>query len=295
MTSTETWTTGRLINWTKDFLAKHGAESPRLDAEVLLAHACGCERIELYTAFHEEPEESVRQTFRELVKQRAEGKPVAYLVGHREFYSLSFFVGPEVLIPRPETEFLVISLLDWIKESYAKEEAIHAIDIGTGSGCIPVSSAKHAANLHWLALDLSHEALEVAEKNAAHHEVIDRIHFERSDGLAAVPAEAAYHFIVSNPPYILSKEIPELPRDVRDFEPHLALDGGEQGTDLIERLIPASAERLLPGGGFLMEVSPQIEPHVRELIQNDGRFEILPTVKDLAKHPRIVRAKRNGN
>src|SRR5918992_1067428 len=112
MQQNEAWTLGRLLHWTADFLKKRGADSPRLDAEVLLAHARGCQRIELYTAFDEEPPEDVRVAFRELVRRRAEGTPVAYLVGRREFYSLSFRVTPDVLIPRPETELVVIALLD---------------------------------------------------------------------------------------------------------------------------------------------------------------------------------------
>src|SRR5262245_60525954 len=120
-TSEDSWTVGKLLNWTVEYLGKHGAENPRLDAEVLLAHARGCRRIDLYTAFGEPAKDEARTAFRELVKRRAAGTPVAYLVGHREFYSLDFEVTPDVLIPRPETELLVVALLDRIKQSPAAE------------------------------------------------------------------------------------------------------------------------------------------------------------------------------
>src|SRR6185503_13086817 len=138
MQQTEAWTIGRLLQWTTDYLKKHGADSPRLDAEVLLAEARGCQRIQLYTAFEEQPAEEVRTAFRELVRRRAEGMPVAYLVGRREFYSLSFQVTPDVLIPRPETEFLLISLLDLAAGK--PDESI--VDVGTGSGILAVCAEK---------------------------------------------------------------------------------------------------------------------------------------------------------
>src|SRR5262245_52775857 len=137
-TSEDSWTVGKLLNWTVEYLGKLGAENPRLDAEVLLAHARGCRRIDLYTAFGEPANEETRTAFRELVKRRAAGTPVAYLVGHREFYSLDFEVNPDVLIPRPETELLVVALLDRMKQRTAsapdQSAALCIADVGTGSG-----------------------------------------------------------------------------------------------------------------------------------------------------------------
>src|SRR5690349_22822695 len=135
--STDSWTIGRLLKWTTDFLKQRGAESPRLDAEVLLAHARGCERIQLYTSFEEDASETLRADFRALVKRRSEGTPVAYLVGKREFYSLPFEVTPDVLIPRPETEHLVVELLDRAKE-FPAGTALEIADVGTGSGIIAI-------------------------------------------------------------------------------------------------------------------------------------------------------------
>lgn len=292
MPETEAWTIGRLLQWTTDYLKQRGADSPRLDAEVLLAHALGCQRIQLYTAFGDEPAEDVRKAFRELVRRRAEGTPVAYLVGRREFYSLSFRVTPDVLIPRPETEFLVIRLLDLAELQSPAGEAWQIADVGTGSGIIAVCAAKRLENCRVTALDISSAALEVARSNAAEHGVESRIEFIESDLLSAAPAEQRFDFIVSNPPYIAENEMARLSRDVRDYEPRGALVAGPKGTEVIERLIPQAAERLVPGGWLLIEISPQIDTAVRELIAADGRFEPHPTIKDLAGHARVVQARR---
>lgn len=287
MQQTEAWTIGRLLGWTTDFLKKRGADSPRLDAEVLLAHARGCQRIQLYTAFDEEPVEEVRVAFRELVRRRSEGTPVAYLVGRREFYSLSFHVTPDVLIPRPETEFLLIALLDLAKG----RGELKIADIGTGSGCVAVSAAKHLLQAHVTAIDISPAALVVARKNAAAHGVEGRIEFVESDLFAALPVEQRFDYIVSNPPYVTSAEIERLPREVKDHEPRLALDAGPQGTAVIERLLPQTAQRLAPGGWLLMEIGPAIESAVRALF-GGGNWELGATKKDLAGLARVIAAKR---
>src|ERR1700722_13685155 len=177
----EVWTVGRLLAWTTDFLRERGAESPRLDAEVLLAHALGCPRSQLYTTFDEQPSEAARQKFREFVRERATGKPVAYLVGRREFYSLSFRVTPDVLIPRPETEFLLIKLLDLAKQRAAATSApLQIADIGTGSGILAVCAAKSLPASAVTAVDISPAALAVARENAQEHGVADRIEFLES-------------------------------------------------------------------------------------------------------------------
>jgi release factor glutamine methyltransferase len=289
----ESWTIGRLLKWTTDYLKQRGAESARLDAEVLLAHARGCERIQLYTSFEDEADEALRTQFRELVKRRAEGTPVAYLVGKREFYSLSFEVTPDVLIPRPETEHLVVELLDRAKELGA-ETPLEIADVGTGSGILAICAAKNLPHAKITAVDLSPAALEVARRNAAKHGVADRIEFIESDLFAKLAADRRFHFIVSNPPYVSESEFSALAPDVRDHEPRLALVAGPTGTSVIERLIPAAAERLHPGGRLMIELSPMIEPAVRQLIEKDGRFLPPTTIKDLAQHARIVSASLKG-
>jgi len=291
MAQTEVWTVGRLLGWTTDYLKQHGSDTPRLDAEVLLAKTLGCQRIELYTTFESVPGDQVRTAFRQLVRRRAEGMPVAYLVGRREFYSMSFRVTPDVLIPRPETELLVVALLDLARERPANEQ-ITICDVGTGSGIIAVCAAKHLPAARVTAIDVSRAALEVARTNAAEHGVEDRIELVESDLFAAVPAERRFDFIVSNPPYVRESELASLPPDVRHFEPRQALVAGERGTEVIESLVPQAAERLSPGGHLLVEINPALCDAVESLIETDGRLHLGPLIKDLARLPRVVQAVR---
>jgi len=282
------WNIGRLLSWTTDFLRDKGADSPRLDAEVLLAHARGCQRIELYTSFEEEPAEPVRTTFRDFVRRRAEGTPVAYLVGHREFFSLSFRVNPDVLIPRPETEQLVVRAIDLNKSSTISRIA----DVGTGSGILAVCCAKHVPECEVTALDISSAALEVAAENAQQHGVADRVKFYQSDLFTNCPADVRFDLIVSNPPYISSAEMSKLDSAVHDHEPHLALDGGAEGTEVIERLLPQSTERLSPGGWLLIEVSPHNAERVEQLATAAEGLTLHETINDLANLPRVVQAQK---
>jgi release factor glutamine methyltransferase len=289
---TEPWTIGRLLTWTTDFLKQQNAEMPRLDAEVLLAAARGCRRIDLYTAFDQVADEATREAFRELVRRRAEGTPVAYLVGHKEFYSLSFRVTPDVLIPRPETELLVVRLLDLVKGRGPADQKVSIADVGTGSGIIAVCAARHLPEARLTAVELRPEALEVARANAADHGVAGRIEWIESDLFAAVPAARSFDFVVSNPPYVSLAEFDKLHPTVKNYEPRPALVAGPCGTEVIERLVPQAAERLLAGGWLLIEVSPMIEPAVRELLAANATLELAPTIKDLAGLPRIAQARK---
>ena len=291
----ESWTVLRLLTWTTDYLKSHGSESPRLDAEVLLAHARSCERIMLYTAFDQVVDEQVRGKFRELVKRRAEGVPVAYLVGKREFYSLSFHVTPDVLVPRPETEFVVVAALDALKGSgFGVQGSGPAVvaDVGTGSGAIAVAVAKHAAGVRVVAIDISAAALAVAKENAAMHGVAERMEFVEGDLLSSLAADPTFAVIASNPPYIGESEIGTLSPSVIQHEPRGALIAGPTGTEVIERLIPQAAERLLAGGWLILEVSPLIASRVVELFAADGRFTPATVGKDLAGLARVVQARR---
>jgi release factor glutamine methyltransferase len=288
----EPWTIGRLLAWTTDYLGRHGSENPRLDAEVLLATACNCRRIDLYVAFEERPTEATRTAFRELVRRRAAGAPVAYLVGSKEFYSLEFEVTPDVLIPRPETELLVVALLDHVKsrEPEGQRACIEIADVGTGSGILAVCAAKYVPHARVTAIDISPAALAVARRNAKRHEVADRITFVESNLFAAVPPEERFDYVVSNPPYVSAAEFADLPADVREYEPRVALVAGGEGLDIISPLIDQSAARLNPGCALLMEVSPMIAGRVESLIREHGDFEPFSTIRDLAGHARVVQA-----
>ena len=287
--SDQPWTIGRLLTWTTDFLRTKGAESPRLDAEVLLAHARGCQRIELYTAYEEAADDALRDTFRQLVGLRAEGKPVAYLVGYREFFSLNFLVSPDVLIPRPETEMLVVRALDLAK-SMTHREVLSVADVGTGSGALAVCLAKHIEACRVTAIDRSPEALSVAQNNARQHEVEGKISFLESNLFERCSNDEEYDLIVSNPPYIKTSELSNLATDVREFEPRLALDGGEHGVDVISRLIPQAAQRLQPGGWLLIEVSPSVADSVQQLLMSEPLLQPHSVLNDTAGLPRIAQA-----
>ncbi len=291
MSGGETWTVGRLLEWTTAYLRQHGSNSPRLDAELLLAEVLGCARIGLYTSFDQVPSEELRAEFRKLIQRRAQGMPVAYLLGHREFYSLNFWVTPDVLIPRPETELLVVSLLDLAK-SRPTDQTCSICDVGTGSGILAVCAAKYLPHAHIVAIDISLKALEVARSNCQQHGVENQVHLVAGNLLTCLAPQARFHFILANPPYVAEKEWESLPRDVRKYEPPQALLAGPQGTEVIARLVPQAAEHLDPGGWLLLEISPTIHQQVQEILQQDGRWQLGPTRLDLARLPRILPAQR---
>jgi release factor glutamine methyltransferase len=278
------------LDWTAHFLAEKGCEFPRLDAEVLLSHAQGCRRIDLYTRYEELATEGVRTRFRELIRQRVEGCPVAYLVGRKEFFALELEVGPAVLIPRPDTETLVMACLELAK---AMDEPRIA-DVGTGSGNIAIAVAKHHPKAHVTAIDISPDALAMAQRNAAKHGVIDRIRFLVGDLLNPLTEGEQFDFILSNPPYIATEDLPKLPIGVRHYEPKVALDGGPGGYQVIERLIEQARQYLRPGGHLIVEIGAPQEESVRKLIEATPGYELAPTIRDYSGHPRVLRAKWIG-
>jgi release factor glutamine methyltransferase len=257
-TAEQPWTIGRLLGWTEDFLGQKGSESPRLDAQVLLAHALACRRIDLYARWDEEVGSDSRRTFRELVRRRIEGCPVAYLVGRKEFYSLAFEVGPDALIPRPDSETAVDECLRLIKEQGHPAPVV--LDVGTGCGNLAVAVAHYCKTARVTAVDLSAKALAVAERNAA-------------------------------APYIPRDDLARLPPGVRDYEPHLALDGGRDGFAVFDRLVAAAPEYLQPGGWLIIEIGSPQEKRARAKIEGLGRYELEKTVIDSSGHPRVLKAR----
>jgi release factor glutamine methyltransferase len=281
------WTIGELLDWTAGYLAKNRSEFPRLDAEVLLAHALGCRRIELYTRYAEPASAAVRQGFRELINKRIEGCPVAYLVGRKEFFSLPLEVSPAVLIPRPESEFVVMECLRFAKD--LAEPTV--LDIGTGSGNLAVTIAQQHKGARLTAVDISPEALEIAGRNASKHGVAERIVFLQGDLFTPVPAGTPFDFIVSNPPYIPGDDIAKLAAGVRDYEPRLALDGGPDGYAVFDRLIAGARDYLKPGGQLIVEIGAPQEATARQKIAAIAGYQLADTVHDYSGHPRVVRAK----
>lgn len=298
MSTEETWNVLRLLTWTTDYLKQHHASSPRLDAEVLLAEVLGCSRVDLYTRFDYEPASEERAAFKRMIQQRAIGKPVAYLVGKKEFYSLDFLVNEQVLIPRPETEFLLMGLFDWVKtRSDGMNKAWKIADVGTGSGILAIVSAIHLKNSHITALDISPEALEVTRKNVEKYtsRVQNRIQLVRSDLFSALESseKGTFDAILSNPPYIGRGEIDrELESNVYRYEPHVALFGGEKGTELIQRFLRQTPEFLHPGGRLFMELSPMIHADVLEILKGVESLEYIQTIRDLDRQERILVAEK---
>jgi release factor glutamine methyltransferase len=295
------WTVRKVLEWTTGHLKKHGSDTPRLDAEILLAFARGCQRIQLYTAYDETLTDAIRGKMRELVQRRAQAEPVAYLVGHREFFSLDFRVTKDVLIPRPDTETLVIEIIEAVKQlATARQESgdaspVRVIDLCTGSGCVAVSVAKRSQmaklNVQITATDISPAALAIAAENAAKHGVQDLITFVEGDLFAPVATESRFDIIASNPPYIPTAEIATLDAEVAKHEPLLALDGGASGFDVIDRLIAATPDYATTNALFLMELSPEQADTANQKLIAAGKYIDVTVRKDLAARPRVMKAR----
>lgn len=286
------WTIARLLAWTTDFFTRRELESPRLCAELLLAHALGCRRLELYTRHEHVPPPAALASFRQTVREAAAGRPIAYLTGVKEFYSLTFEVTPAVLIPRPETEVLVERTITLIRS--ADPPLRRVLDLGTGSGCIAVCLARHLPDVRVFASDISAEALRVAQRNAERHGLADRIEFRQGDLLACWQDAEPFDVIACNPPYIGTREAAELPASVRDYEPHVALYAGEDGLAVLRRIAAEAPARLAPGGHLLTEVGYRQSAAVRALLDEAGWRDIV-TYRDDLRHERVVHARGGGN
>ncbi len=270
-------------------LRQSGAGSPRLDAEVLLAHVLGRDRVFLYRESHRVPDTAAARRYRELVERRAAGEPVAYLTGHKEFMGLDFIVGPHVLIPRPETELLVERALA-VLAAWPGCRRI-AVDVGTGSGAVAVSLARLSPGTQVYATDTASGALAVARRNAARHGV--RVRFYQGDllqPLQGVLPTGSAAVVTANLPYVPSAAIHRLPRDVRCYEPLQALDGGPDGLAHYRRLVPQAEELLAPGGYLFMEIAPDLRDAALALVPPPRwRARIL---NDLSSRPRLVEARK---
>jgi len=251
------WAIGRLLSWTSEYLARHGVDDARLSAEVLLAHAAECRRIDLYARFDRELSPEQLDKFRAWVKRAVAHEPVAYLVGEKEFFSLKFVVTRDVLIPRAETEELVECVIDHAR-GQVMAPPLRMLDLGTGSGCIAIAVLSQLRDATCVATDVSPAALEVARRNAERHGVLDRITLVQADRLAlpadAVP-EGGFDFIACNPPYIPAGRVAGLDAAVRDFEPHIALSDGGDGMSFYRALAEGAAAFLSPSGVIAVEVA----------------------------------------
>jgi release factor glutamine methyltransferase len=284
----QVWTVKAALVWTADFLAGKGDEHPRRSAEWLLSAATGLSRVELY-AHHDRPlTPEERVSLRAGVKRRAAGEPLQYVTGEVAFRHLVLKVSPGVLIPRPETEVLVGEVLDALKGL----EAPRVADVCTGSGCIALSIAQEHRGATLFATDLSPLAVEVARANAARLGLAERVSVFAGDLLEPLPEELRGHLdaVASNPPYIPSADVPGLAEEVIGYEPHLALDGGEDGLQLFRRILSDSREWLRAGGLLAVE----LDERTVETAAKEARewYEEVRVVTDLTGRDRVLSARR---
>ncbi|HWV38297.1 MAG TPA: peptide chain release factor N(5)-glutamine methyltransferase [Vulgatibacter sp.] len=244
----ERWTIRRAILWTADYLEGKGADSPRSDADLLLADALGVDRLRLLLDFDKPLTPDELAAYRKRIERRAAGEPTAYILGRKEFYGRDFLVDARVLVPRPETEGLVDRALEDLPES------ARVLDLCAGSGCVGLTIAAERPSARVDLVELEPGAAEVAAANAARLGVADRCRVLVGDLFAPVEGEPPYDVVVSNPPYVPSGELPGLSREVRR-EPHLALDGGGDGLDVVRRIVGGAGRHLVPGGRVALELS----------------------------------------
>lgn len=289
---TESWTILKLIRWTSERFQREGFATPRLDAEVLLCSALGVDRVRLYTHFDQPllPEELLR--FREMVQRRLKREPVAYILGWREFWSLSFQVTRDVLIPRPETEILVAEALALLPALAVRPADLRILEIGTGSGAIAVALAKELPLTSITATDISAKALAVAAENAARNGAGDRLRFLRGDLFAPLEKGELFHLIVTNPPYVPRGEMAGLMPEVRDFEPASALDGGRDGLDFYRRALPGAGAFLDAEGWFLGEIGAGQDRGILEIAGQVPGLKDFAFVPDLAGISRVFKARK---
>lgn len=275
----EAWTVLRVLRWTAGYFRERGLDSPRLDAELLLADTLGVDRVGLYLRYDQPLTDEELAAYRRRVARRVKNEPVAYILGKAEFWSLSLKVAPAVLIPRPDTEVLVEEAL------VRGGERARVLDVGTGSGAIVLALASERPDWSFAALDLSQEALQIAQENARRHEMDGRISFVHGD-LAHLP-EGPFDLIVANPPYVPRGELAGLMADVRDYEPVQALDGGEDGLDAYRALAAQAISRLAPGGCLLVEIGARQQNDVGRLFEEAGLVDVA-TRTDYAGIERVV-------
>jgi len=299
------------------FLAED-VPSPRLNAELLALFVLGRDRAYLYAHPERELTREEQSRYDEIVKQRARGCPTQYITGHQEFWGLDLLVSPAVLIPRPETEHLIETVLELVQREY-QDHQVHAaeqaqecarldsgrmriVDVGTGSGSIALALASELSNAEIHACDISDEALEMARVNAARLGLGGHVLFRKSDLLETyLPSQttgdskdmpAQYDFVVSNPPYVGELEWDKVQRQVREFEPRVAVFSGPEGLDVYRRLIPQAHAILRPCGWFVTEIGYSIEPQVKQLLSSENGWSDVQTTPDLQGIPRVIAARK---
>ena len=290
----EPWTVRRLLEWTSGFFTRKEIDSPRLSSELLLAHVLNVPRIKLYTDYENPISDKQLTSFRELVRRAGEHEPIAYLTGRAWFFNLEFEVTSKVLIPRPDTETLVENVLQLARNT-AGFEAPRVLDLCTGSGCIAAAIAHHLKNAIVVATDISADAVAVARSNMHRLGLADRVTVEQGDlydPLKQIVDARPFDLIVANPPYIPTQQIENLDRNVKDFEPTAALDGGMDGLMMHRRIVAEAPERLRAGGRLYLEIQFDQGAQAQEIVSAQAELDDVRVLRDFGGKDRVVTARR---
>ena len=285
--ATKIWHVLELLEWTTGYFEKNNIPNPRLDAEVLLGHLLNKSRLQLYLHFDMPVFQKDLTLFREVIKKRIARTPISYLTNHKEFMSLDFYVDERVLIPRPETEFIVETVLKSKGDTCQR-----LLEIGTGSGVIATAIAVNKPEWEIIATDISEDALAVAKKNRDTHNCIERIKFLHGDLFEPIKTleSSTFNWIVSNPPYVMTRAQDALSPDVRDYEPHIALFAGEDGLSIIRCLIAEAPNYLNSEGKLIFEIGDTQAKPVKALLEEQSTYENYRFIKDYAGKDRVVLA-----
>lgn len=286
---------GEVIQFATHIFEENGYPAPGLEAELLLAHLLGVRKIDLYLDHLRALSKEEIIGYESLVHQRLQGKPVAHILGEKEFWSLSFEVNSHCLIPRLETEILVEKALEVYRTDDPTDHPFTILDLGTGCGIIAICLAREIPPAHLTATDISVNAINIAKENARRHGVLEKIEFLAGDLFAPV-RERKGHFdlIVSNPPYLTGKELEILPREIVAYEPRVALYGGEDGLSFYRAIIPESLHYLKGQGRIILEVGFGEASEVIEMLRGTDAFEEISVAEDLSGIPRVVSGRKNG-
>ena len=289
----KTWQIKDLLKVSADYLKSKGIENPRLNAEVLLAYQLNLERIRLYLNFNQPLTGKEVSGYRTLIKRRISREPLQYITGTQEFWSLDFVVDRHVLIPRPETEIVVeqaIALAKTIEQG--GNQSLQILDLGTGCGTISIALAKEMPWALIWATDISEKALCLARRNALKHDISDRLRFRQGDlWEALLNDDFLFDIVVSNPPYVTSGEFNDLSPEIRDNEPRLALDGGEDGMYYLEKIIKGAHDFMNPGGWIILEMAPAQTQEALTIMDQTGNYEKMARIKDYSRSYRVVIAR----
>lgn len=288
----EPWTIQKLLNWVTQYLANKGVDCPRLNAELLLSHILAMKRIELYTQFDTPVAKQQLDILHNLVKRAGQHEPIAYLTGKTEFYSLELYVTQDCMIPRPETELLAERAIEFLRTRTGNQ---FVCDLCTGCGCIAIAIAKNLHNARIIATDICDASLDVAAKNVERYKLQDRITLLCGDLFEPIVPQldiSKFDLIVCNPPYVSSAEFDKLDKNIKDYEPKLALLAGNDGLDIHRRIIEKADLFLKPDATLMLEIGLTQGQAIKELLEKAGLFAEIKIQKDLHNKDRIAIAKR---